>query len=330
MATTRFPSWLLYLVSPTEPDDWYQREYEQKSEKMRDKIEWNDVKIQQQMENQAQQLLDPHMDAKKGRMHVVTQEEQDKHDTELVIKFLRRLFAELVGTFIFIYLVASLSAELGLTLNGHRPAPALNQTGFGYASGLALAFLILAFGQICGAHFNPAVTWAFALRGVFPLVWMPFYWLAQFGGAIVAGGFVRGFYWSNAALGTCTLNPEYRQVTGFLYEAVLTYIFVGTVLAMATKGGNVGQQAAFADGFAFAVISMLGASYTGVAANPFRALGPGIINGSRLDLWIYVAGPFLGSTVSVLTVYILNGPIKPEDKGQAQGSGEAEGADDNS
>ena len=72
----------------------------------------------------------------------------------------------------------------------------------------------------------------------------------------------------------------------------------------------------------------IGLSYTGTSVNPFRALGPGIVNGQRDNLWVYVAGPFLGSTVSVLTVWALNGKIKSEDYESAQGKGEAQPSDD--
>ena len=76
------------------------------------------------------------------------------------------------------------------------------------------------------------------------------------------------------------------------------------------------------DGFALAVCVMIGLSYTGTSVNPWRALGPGIINGYRPDLWVYVAGPFLGGTVSVLTAWMLTGPLKSEDFANAQGGGE--------
>ena len=99
-------------------------------------------------------------------------------------------------------------------------------------------------------------------------------------------------------------------MTGFAYEALLTFFFINVILAVATRGGNVGLHAALADGFALAVLVMIGLSYTGTAVNPFRALGPGIVNGQRYNLWVYVAGPFVGASVSVLCVWALNGPVE--------------------
>ena len=81
-------------------------------------------------------------------------------------------------------------------------------------------------------------------------------------------------------------------------------------------------QAALADGFAFGSLVLYGFAYTGSSVNPFRSLGPGLINGQRYNLWVYVAGPFLGSTVAVFAIWALNGPLKSEDYGVAQGEGE--------
>ena len=67
---------------------------------------------------------------------------------------------------------------------------------------------------------------------------------------------------------------------------------------------------------------MFGLSYTGCSVNPWRSLGPGIINGERDHLWAYVAGPFIGGTIAVLVVWALNGPLKSEDYGMAVGEGE--------
>ena len=90
---------------------------------------------------------------------VRTREEQDEADKALLVKFARRLFAEFVGTFILVYLVAGVALEFNLTGAGiDRTAAGLNQSGAGYASGLTLVFLVYTMGPISGAHFNPVVT----------------------------------------------------------------------------------------------------------------------------------------------------------------------------
>jgi glycerol uptake facilitator-like aquaporin len=53
------------------------------------------------------------------------------------------------------------------------------------ATGAALAALIVTFGSLSGAHFNPAVSLAIALRGRMPWPEVPFYVTSQFGGALI-------------------------------------------------------------------------------------------------------------------------------------------------
>ena len=84
--------------------------------------------------------------------------------------------------------------------------------------------------------------WAFTLRGLFPAIWLIPYWLVQFVGSLLAGAMLHAFYFGNTYLGTTDNNPHYRPVTAFAYEIVLTFIFISVVLAMATRGGNVGRQ----------------------------------------------------------------------------------------
>ena len=326
------------VVSPEETKRRYKEAHLQPSPKQSQPVHYHVVAINNGVPTVTAGAGSPPVDANQSPpkqpaapARYRTRSEQDEHDWEAVVKFLRRLFAEFLGTFIFVFLVAGLALEFSLTngaVDGLRGVAGLDQTGCGLASGLVLTFLVYSMGEISGAHFNCCITWAFALRGMFPAVWVLPYWAAQFAGAILAGGFLQAFYWHNAHFATTSVNPHYHWVTGFAYEALLTFFFINVILAIATRGGNVGPHAALADGFALAVVVMFGLSYTGTAVNPFRALGPGIVNGQRDDLWVYVAGPFIGSTVSVLTVWLLNGPLKSEDYDSAQGHGEAQPSDD--
>ncbi len=103
------------------------------------------------------------------------------------IDFGRRLAAEALGTFFLLATVVG-SGIMGESLAGGNDAIAL--LGNTIATGAILAVLILIFGPISGAHFNPAVTLAFALRreigwgqgGVYVLVQV----CAAVAGAVVA------------------------------------------------------------------------------------------------------------------------------------------------
>jgi len=51
--------------------------------------------------------------------------------------------------------------------------------------------MIYAWGPLSGLHINPAVTFGFTARGVFPPKWMVPYWVVQLAGAICAALFLQ-------------------------------------------------------------------------------------------------------------------------------------------
>src|SRR5215470_2099111 len=93
----------------------------------------------------------------------------------------RRLVAEFIGTAILLAAVVG-SGLMAERLSGGNNAVALLANTV--ATGAALVALILAFGPISGAHFNPAVTLADAWRGGLPWRETPAYIAAQVLGAI--------------------------------------------------------------------------------------------------------------------------------------------------
>ena len=114
----------------------------------------------------------------------------------------------------------------------------------GLASGLVLIFLIYSMGAVSGAHLNPGVTWLFTLRGSFSLVWLPFYVLAQLGGALVGAGLLRAVFGAAASAATPTLAASgvLSEEQGFWLEVLLGAVLQIVVLAMSQRGGNIGRQ----------------------------------------------------------------------------------------
>jgi glycerol uptake facilitator-like aquaporin len=181
-----------------------------------------------------------------------------------------------------------------------------------FAIGLTKLALIYTLGGISGAHHNPVITVAFTWRRVFPLIWLPFYWLAQFVGSIIAGLLIRALFGGQyAALGTNSVDTLTSTIAnGFKWEIFLTYCLLFVVLQTATKDSVIGSQAAISVGAVLAVAGEIGASKSTASLNPFRTLGPSIINNSpddRRSLWIYIAGPLLGSFVAYLIVGLIQG-----------------------
>ena len=236
-------------------------------------------------------------------------EKEDEDDFEIDYTratkgFFQRLFAEFIGTSIqvTIYGAALLLARLSL----------LNPQSAAVVSGLTKLALIYTLGEISGAHFNPVITLAFTLRRVFPWTWMLFYWLAQFTGSIVAGLLVRGLFSGQyASLGTSSVNILTSTIlNGFKWEIFLTFCLIFVVLQTATEAAIIGAQAALSEGAVLIATSQIGASKSSSSLNPFRTLGPSIINNSpddRHSLWIYIAGPLVGSLVAYVVVGLMRG-----------------------
>ena len=222
-------------------------------------------------------------------------------------QFYHRVLAEFIGTWALTFFIAGFNIEAGL---GHIP-----QMGVAIGSGLVFVFLIYSLGQVSGAHFNPIVTYAFVLRGMFPLTWLPFYWIVQFVGAILAAAMLLGFYGSTVGdAGANAVPGQYSQEAGFWMETVLSFVLVFTILSMASRSKIVGPHAALAIGAVIAFDVMLAGSYTGASMNPWRSVSISIIFPVTFySIWVYFAGPFLGATFAVIVVFLLAGKPRNEE-----------------
>lgn len=126
-----------------------------------------------------------------------------------------RLVAEGVGTFGLVF------AGTGAIVIDAESGGAIGHVGIGMTFGLIIMVMIYAVGHISGAHFNPAVTLAFAVGRHFPWWLVPRYWGAQLLGALGASLVLRGLFGEVARLGT-TL-PAGSAGQSFVLEAVLTF-----------------------------------------------------------------------------------------------------------
>ena len=242
-----------------------------------------------------------------------------------LLHLLKRLLAEFLGTAGLVTCISALGVEASLTANRTnptRPVNGLDVTGAALGSGLTLCFLIYCLGNKSGAHLNPVVTWGFAFRGAFSLVWVPLYWLAQFCGALGGAALVRAMYGDDAQLGSVTVNEAVADGDAFYAEMWLSCVLVAVILTMAFRGGNIGPLAATAVGFSFAVLEMIGWSYSGASLNPDRYLGPALVNGPcDKNAWLYIIAPFVGATLAVIIVRLFTGKLKAADYYEPQGVG---------
>jgi aquaporin Z len=211
----------------------------------------------------------------------------------------RRLFGELLGTFMLVLVAAGggvLYAKGQISLSAAVVAP-----------GLMVMAIILFMGAVSGAHLNPVVSLAFALRGDFPWKRVPGYVLVQLLGATLACLFLLAVVGNVHHLGATMPGPGYKPWQTFLLEIALTGTLVSVILGTASAAQNVGTIGALAVGGYIALAGLWAAPISGASMNPARSFGPALVSGDWTAYWAYVAGPLIGAVIAVGCAAILRG-----------------------
>ncbi|SDO91931.1 aquaporin Z [Arthrobacter sp. ok909] len=226
----------------------------------------------------------------------------------------RRLFSEFYGTFLLVIVAAG-----GGMMSQAFPG-VISRTAAVVAPGLMVMGIILFMGKISGAHLNPAVSFAFALRGDFPWRRVPGYIVVQLIGATLACLLLQAVIGVSATYGSNYPAAEFSAGAAFWMETLLTLVLVSVILGTASGAQNIGLLGAFAVGAYIAVAGLWGSPISGTSMNPARTFGPDLAGGNFSDYWVYVAGPLAGAAAAVGIAFILRGP-----GGGKAGSGAAQG-----
>src|SRR5256714_2504180 len=168
--------------------------------------------------------------------------------------------------------------------------------------------VILFMGAVSGAHLNPAVSLAFAVRGDFPWRRVPGYIVAQLLGATLACLFLLAVFGNVEHLGATLPGPGYANWQALLMEVVLTAGLVSVILGTASAAQNVGAIAAIGVGAYIALAGLWAAPVSGASMNPARSFGPALVSGDFTSYWVYVVGPAAGALIAVLCAHVLRGP----------------------
>jgi aquaporin NIP len=214
----------------------------------------------------------------------------------------RMLAAECVGTFALVF------AGCGAVMVDAK-TQALGHVGVALTFGLVIMAMIYAVGHISGAHFNPAVTFAFALSRHFPWPRALGYWTAQLLGALAAAALLRGSLGNIADIGA-TL-PSGSQGQSFLFELVMSFFLMFVIMAVATDTRAVGEAAALAIGGTIGLDAMFGGPISGASMNPARSLAPAIVSANLHALWLYILAPLVGAALGALTYQLIRGEPAP-------------------
>jgi aquaporin Z len=213
----------------------------------------------------------------------------------------RRLFSELLGTFLLV-----LAAAGGGMMAQAFPG-VISHTDAVTAPALTVMAVILFMGKISGAHLNPAVSIAFALRGDFPWRRVPGYIVVQLIGATLAALILHAIINVSASYGSNYPAKGYSPGAAFWMEVILTTGLVSVILGTASGAQNIGVLGAFGVGAYIALAGLWGSPISGASMNPARTFGPDLASTTFTSYWVYIAGPIAGAVIGVGIAYVLRG-----------------------
>jgi len=223
------------------------------------------------------------------------------HDVDDPLVEWRRLFSEFLGTFLLV-LVGAGGAVVDAASGGQ-----IGRAAAVAAPGLLVMAVILFMGAVSGAHLNPAVTLAFAVRGDFPWRRVPGYVVVQLVAAVAAVLVLRLLFGDVGGLGATLPGAGFTDVQAMVVELLLTVGLVSTILGTAPTAQNVGPLSALAVGGYIVLAGLWSSPVSGASMNPARSFGPAVVSGDFSTYWVYLAGPLLGAAFAVGLAVLLRG-----------------------
>ncbi|WP_298539263.1 MIP family channel protein [uncultured Aquimarina sp.] len=209
----------------------------------------------------------------------------------------RKYISEIIGTFSMVFCGTG-----AMTINEITGGD-VSHVGIAVTWGLIVMAMIYAFGDISGAHFNPAVTIAFAYAKKFEWKEVPKYIAAQFIGAIAASSILLFLFPESEFLGG-TL-PSFDDLRAFILELLLTYFLMLVIINVSTGSKEVGMMAGIAIGGVVLLEAMFAGPMTNASMNPARSLGPALLSGHWEHQWLYMIAPIIGAILAVMTCKLI-------------------------
>lgn len=212
----------------------------------------------------------------------------------------RRFLSEVLGTFGLVF------AGCGAVVVNDITGGAVGHLGICTVFGLVVMAMVYSFGDISGAHINPAVTIAFWLSGRFPLKEVGPYVVAQIIGSTAACGLLWYLFPDEGSfLGATLVSGTVMQ--SFVLEVAITFLLMLIIIMVATGSKEVGTLAGIAIGAAVAVLALMGGPVSGASMNPARSLGPALVSGNLEHIWIYIVAPIIGAALAVPVSNVIKG-----------------------
>ncbi len=209
---------------------------------------------------------------------------------------MKRYISEVIGTFSLVFCGTG-----AMTIN-EVTAGDITHVGVAITWGLIVMAMIYAFGEISGAHFNPAVTIAFAYAKKFEWKDVPKYIIAQSIGAILASSILLYLFPQSEFLGGTI--PTIEPLKAFIIETLLSYFLMVVIINVSSGSKETGTMAGIAVGGVVLLEAMFAGPITNASMNPARSLGPALLSGHWEHQWLYFIAPVFGALLAVLTCKI--------------------------
>jgi MIP family channel proteins len=210
---------------------------------------------------------------------------------------LSKCAAEAIGTVVIVF------AGCGAIMASERFPGSVPGVIVPIVFGLAVVAMVYAVGHISGAHFNPAVTLAFAFGDRFPKARAGWYCLAQCIGAIAASALTHALFPPGHTYGATVAHVDVMRALG--WEVMLTFILMFVIMGVATDAHAIGTMAGAAVGATVMLLALVGGPASGASMNPARSLGPALFEGRIGELWIYIVGPIIGAQLAAITYNVI-------------------------
>lgn len=206
---------------------------------------------------------------------------------------MKNYISEFIGTFAMIFCGTG-----AMTINEVTGGD-VTHVGIGITWGLIVMAMIYAFGEISGAHFNPAVSIAFAYAKKFSWKEVPKYIFFQVAGAFAASLLLMWLFPKSELLGASIPSVDIGRA--FVLELLLTFFLMVVIINVSTGSKEVGMMAGIAIGSVVLLEALFAGPITNASMNPARSLAPNIVSGNIKGLWLYILAPIIGALLAVLS-----------------------------
>jgi aquaporin Z len=210
---------------------------------------------------------------------------------------MKKYISEFIGTFSMIFCGTG-----AMTVN-EVTGGEVTHVGIAITWGLIVMAMIYAFGETSGAHFNPAVTIAFAYAKKFAWKEVPKYIIAQTLGAFAASLVLWFLFPASEYLGATI--PTVDVWRAFVLELLLTFFLMVVIINVSTGSKEMGIIAGIAVGGVVLLEAMFAGPITNASMNPARSIAPNIVSGNIDGLWLYVLAPILGALLAVFSCKLI-------------------------